>query len=77
MAVSLDTSDALRVLVGWVAGVVLLSVERAGGNEAHCREKCECLTHFAWSSLVDWGNVGICRVEKDVGCLYVDGMKWY
>lgn len=45
VAVGLDTSNAFRILVGWVAGVARLLIERARGDKAYCRNKCECLTH--------------------------------
>jgi len=46
VAIGLDTTDALRVLVSWVADPFVLSVERAGGDEAHGRKKCKSLTHL-------------------------------
>jgi hypothetical protein len=46
VAICRDASHALGILVGWVAGVVALFVERAGGHKAYCRKKCKGLTHL-------------------------------
>jgi hypothetical protein len=46
VAICRDASHALGILVGRVASVVALFVERAGGHKAYCRKKCKGLTHL-------------------------------
>ena len=67
MAIRLDTTDALRVLVGWVADPFVLSVERAGGDEAHGRKKCKSLTHLDRLECSDVRGVVelVCSLEVD------------